>query len=463
MKVRMLKSNILIACCAALLFAGCSEGNKSQKAWRADQTVSALAGKGTKKEMAEAYVGKAALLMNAVTMPQAVRLIRKARSYDPKNERALFLEALLRPISDTEGLLAEIEKKRDSKKLGPDYRAFTQRVKKNPLYRDFLYSRNVAHKIPSGENYSERQILGQIDQFRESAMKSYKQLRHLRGKSFKFEFLVPSESAPIETLWQECPFEVEGEDVLLSQCPYLKPFTVELEPADVEVVGSIFAAKVITQTIFSSYEMDGWSEINRISMKHDLSQEAVFKFLEAQKNFGKRRGQGFSLIKNLGVDVIAGMKWMVKMQASLCPVGHTEAEQRQGRLFSTGICLAGENQSITSTEYVLGQMEDAFNGKLMRVGLERDGDVLFEGLDQSSGDYHTVVNVGQFLTHSPENLKDLFPASYDEEGKIMTFKDPTLGGLFPAGDANGMIQVMKNAGEKERYNTFSDNDENWQY
>jgi hypothetical protein len=153
-------------------------------------------------------------------------------------------------------------------------------------------------------------------------------------------------------------------------------------------------------------------------------------------------------IAELGLDGIAGARWAMDMQESICPTvthkeywgQYQEKLGRPGYLFKEGVCV--DNRSVT--DKVLIVVEAVLKGQQVYATFGTKGYNYYTG--QYSQQYETIINPMALINSHVADLKSLDP-QYNDCNKVESVADKTLGGLFPKGEANSALKADSQCNE----------------
>ena len=122
---------------------------------------------------------------------------------------------------------------------------------------------------------------------------------------------------------------------------------VEVNSADLAVLGQQAAGEVLYFTLLNAYSADGLADWLDYVSKHPSAPEMVRNnFLSANGKFGKLRDANtLKLVTELGADFSAAAKWVINSQSELCAQGQPDPRNRPGFLLVSGICIAKVDES----------------------------------------------------------------------------------------------------------------------
>ncbi|HRO66684.1 MAG TPA: hypothetical protein PL182_03865 [Pseudobdellovibrionaceae bacterium] len=138
-----------------------------------------------------------------------------------------------------------------------------------------------------------------------------------------------------------------------------------------------------------------------------------------------RKDNGLAEVKKIGADFLAAMKWVIKYQKQVCRTGEAgNKANRPGFMFSEGICA--ETQSDTDQQLAL--FDQMLNGVIRTDQELENGQIVKMDMDLMAPFVKPV-----------QDLRNIMPATWTSCGTAASLKDPTLGGLFPRGDAGILL------------------------
>lgn len=149
------------------------------------------------------------------------------------------------------------------------------------------------------------------------------------------------------------------------------------------------------------------------------------------------------MIEALGTDLYSGARWADQYQKELCPEGWNK-HQRSGMLFSRGLCTSDyPSEKAPTADVVFRTLHTAVTGGALSVFTNSGHLYVSDLADRELGrDYETKAVFLAPIVSPIADLKSQLPTAFNECGKGANLGDATAGGLFPAGDANHVAQVM---------------------
>lgn len=160
------------------------------------------------------------------------------------------------------------------------------------------------------------------------------------------------------------------------------------------------------------------------------SPQAVLNELLKDPRFATlRTGNGFSRIKEMGIDAVLGIRWVLNNQNTLCPLGYSNPRNRLGALFNQGLCV--KNDSAVEIAKGLNKVEAALSGASLQAKIG----------NRSGGFYQTVLKPSSIIDNPIADLRKLTPLVFDRCNQLIGVADGSVAGLFPKGDGNTVLQL----------------------
>jgi hypothetical protein len=222
---------------------------------------------------------------------------------------------------------------------------------------------------------------------------------------------------------EACVVESNTNSRVSVHCDYVAIAQKKLNAADFVALQQSTAGIVLFYSLFyTSYSFEGLEELSKI----DTSKMTYAEKLALSKQyplFGKLRSDNsLKQVRELGADFSVAAKWAIQHQNLICPHGAESSKiQRKGFLFNKGICVT----TNTESDKALDQLDRALAGTITHNYVSED-----------SGEQKSVVLSPFAMFDNPvSDLRQLAPTSVDACDHATELADPTLGGLFPNGDA----------------------------
>lgn len=385
----------------------------------------------------EELVNAGEQLIAAHTFHLADKVFEMALSKDPQNKKAQFYRAFLQRFMVFRGVLSRI--KPAVEKYG-DINAFEKSIKSSPdsPLKDFL----MKPAQGATEIKSEVDLQNLLVDYR-LALKEFRNFvrdnptlelnLRINPQTFKEKFE--------ENLKNSCTFTTEKSELensvegkFSTVCNFSNAATVKVNSADLLVLKQEAAIEQLYAALYTSYSLEGYADVIKDNADKKLSSQAYYKLLEEKVSLKLLPQQGLSEIIDLGSDFVVAAKEVIRRQSELCPNKSSAVYSRKGMLVENSLCVENSEQAAKS----LAMIEQAFKG-VFAMPIETTSTISSSDPGQppivSVTTTYYNVNLVSFLTNPPKDLIQLFPATWSEDGsKILSYKDNTLGGLFPDGD-----------------------------
>ncbi len=413
----------LLGACACLVLISCSD--TSEKPTN-KLTISASKINNnpnlTPAEKAEELAKGAEQLLTAEGFPQANSLARKALKQDPQNLRAGFIKALTDPVILLKGYLIRF------KPLAPNQDLYEKELgekrelaKTSPLERFFLDGK------PEFKTEAQAQV------FFDQLFTSIEQLRIFARDHKDAELTIKANSLISINLNQvyaeSCELIETPNYEYVVTCPDNRiREEVALNHADFEFLQHAAAYGLFTLSLLNSYDLTGLHQMGKLKeAKPEMKPQQIYNKLMKNPKFGiLRKHQGLSRIKDLTLDIFAGLQWAMDNYSSLCPMGESNAQNRMGMLFYAGLCVP------KSTAPYVQQGIDFVIGKPMEATFTHGTET-----------HIVLVNYMSLINQPLPDLRNLGPLKFNNCGNIIGAGDPSLGGTFPNKDANEKLPLIQ--------------------
>lgn len=426
--------NILLGSFVLMNLAGCSN-SKSESAKTPTtkiDTKQILANKNlADSEKSEQLAKAAEQLLTVQGFAFASDVADLALQQDPNNLRAKFVKAILAPIMSQKGILARIaplaEKDEELKAQYDEMMVNLENQFPNSTLKSFLLEGTPDIDSEKG-----------IQDYLDSMANGFRALR-LFAKQNKNSSLTVMTSdlffAAMKKRFEESCIVIEpypGEYEY--QCPSpVNMLEVQFSRADFEGVQQIAAAYELYLSLYNSYNLDGSIQValdHKDQPSHPAAQEIIQELLQNRTFATLREGTGLKRLKEMGLDAITGMRWVIRNQNSLCPLGKENPRNRLGFLFNHGLCV----QDPSNATRQLKHFEDVVSGKLIKATfVGRGGDR-----------YDTVMKPAAWVDAPINDLRMLTPLKFNECEELTEVSEGTAGGIFPRADVNSVIKLRNN-------------------
>lgn len=376
-------------------------------------------------EKSEAIAKQAEVLLTSQGFKQASEVVNEALKLDPENLRAKLIRHLLNPLMAQKGILVR----------------FYPLMRKNPkLLKEYQeYVNSVLDKVPEsslkkflleGEEdvQTEEQFLAWLDAFSESLRQLSAFIKTIKDQ----EITIRANTNLIPDLMHRFALACEiittaSLEYELKCPPSSKKFDVTMDRADFEMIASFSAIYQANIYFYNSYDLSDAVKVSSVYLNDKrLSSEQKLEHFFRNSKFGKLRPQSkMKEIKPLLLELISALNWAVARQNTLCPKGNLDAKNRFGMLFNTGLCLPGFTVSF------LNSYESILKGEPQEKILQK----------ANGTSYKTKINYTALIENPISDLRSLLPIKFDACGNVEKINDNTLGGTYPARDANIAIPM----------------------
>jgi hypothetical protein len=436
-----MKFNTFI-CSALLLSLTACTGSKKSNVATIDAASIVASTTLSKEQKADKLAKAAEQLLTAQGFSYANDVADLALEVDSANLRAQFVKALLGPIMVQKGIYKRVKPLADldqatSEQYALEVAQFENQVP-NSTVKEFLFDGQEDIK-------NEADIQNYFDAF----ANSFKVIREFAKSNKNSELKVMTSDAfyqkMLERYATSCEVYQTGHYEYETNCPDVREMLeVSLNRADFEAIQHMAAGMELYLSLMNSYNLTGSIEKAISSKGQDEESQKVLEDLLKNKDFATiRSGNGFQKVKTMGLDYIAGARWVMQMQNKLCPLGEMNPKNRIGMLLNNGLCTDKSNAVNDSLN--LSKVMDVLNGKVIEnVEFGREYSWEYDAVtntwvDTSKPGYFTNVKPMAIFDTPIADLRSLAPTAYDKCGQVTAIKDPTFGGVFVKGDYNVLL------------------------
>jgi hypothetical protein len=354
-------------------------------------------------------------LVTPYTFMLADKVFAMALKNDPMNKKALMYKALLKPLMLYKGIGNRIKPLIRSYGSIGNLETSLEKIPKSPL-RNFLL--DGPEDIKSAKQVQDLLI---------SQREAFDEIRIFFKTSTESEVTINMNpylfgSTILENWSKSCRVIEDGPNGVIVTCDSQDVAIVKMGVGDAVAASQAFAGYVLLFDIYTAYSVEGIETVFKRLENPALTSQQRQNILESVPTLGKLRADNkLARVLNLGADFGGAVKWALKYQKELCPLGFGH-ENRPGYIIKGGICIQSSDQ-LTQ------------NLKLLEQGL---GGAINLTVETAQGvTKETTVNLAKFVQQPPSDLRTIAPASYCPMGQIpRALRDSTLGGLYPKGDAN---------------------------
>lgn len=422
----MFKKFIAVVCLGALSV-GC-KGLTSSFEEEGKTSVNAagiLASTANPDDKAEQLAKAAEQLLTVQGFAYANDVADLALQQDSSNFRAKLIKAVLAPIMVQRGILARVEPLADKDlKLREEYDKFVSDLEMktpNSTLKTFLLDGRP-------DISSEADVQNYVD----SVVESFATLRQFAKDNKDANITVMTSDAFYQVMLRRfqdsCtvvmtkPYEYEY------RCPSpVKMLEVTFSRADFEAIQQMAAGYELYYSLYNSYELTSAIQVAlKFKDEYHAPQSVIEELLKDSKFGTLRAGNAFKRIRQMGVDAVVGMRWVLSNQDTLCPMGKASPRNRIGALVNTGLCL----EYTSDVSVGLKKAAQILAGKEIAVTFE---------VNDYTYPYSTVVRPGALMDSPIADLRSLTPLKFNKCNLVEEIADGSVGGLFPKADANEVL------------------------
>jgi len=355
-------------------------------------------------------------LVSPYTFMLADKVFDMALAKDSANKKAQFYKSFLKRMMVFKGIAARIAPmmNKGSQKQQDDYAKWLREFPESPL-KAFL----VDGAGDIGSYAQLMKVLGDynmaLNDFRKFLKTNATLELTLNLNPHIFEHEINEEAARSCTVTQgpDNSFDVTCDTAQIAQ--------KRLNAADLIALRQFVGGEMLYWSLYTAYDVTTIEKISNDESWKTMTAPEKLAYLKGLPSVATLNvNQALKLIPELGVDFSAAAKWAKQYQTTICPKGVEYPNQRRGFLFKDGLCINDASQfdkGIAMLDQVLGGV---FSQPILN--------------DQGQQVDQIRVNLVGFLNAPPQDLKNILPASVDQDGKVLSWTDNTFGGLFPDGD-----------------------------
>jgi hypothetical protein len=358
-------------------------------------------------------------LVSPYTFMLADKVFDMALAQDPTNTRALVLKSFIKPYMALKGIWNRVYPMAIARGQKAKQDDTIAKTPDSPL-KTFLLDGPQDISNEAGLQVVMDDIKNGFDDFRRFLKKNPDLDIVLNLNPYTFKDRIEG------NLLNSCVTQQATDGELVVDCRTAKILQVELNSADLTVLGQQAAGMVLYFTVLNAYSADGYADWVDYSVKHPTAPEMVRNnFLSANAKFGKLRDANtLKLVAELGADFSAAAKWVINSQTEICSQGRNDPRNRPGFYLDLGICIP----NIPESQRNLAVLDQLLKGAVTMTLPDKDGNNVDTQYDIFA------------LTRSPvADLRSYMPSAYDQCGIGIQLADKTLNGVFPSGDAEKFV------------------------
>lgn len=403
---------------------GCTPHLNSES--RYHQTISAvgiLSTSASPSEKSEQLAQGAEALMTAQGFQQAADLTELALKEDSKNLRARFLKVLLAPALLQKGLavrLAPLAEK-DPQLKNDLERTLAELKMKEGSEAAFAFLNDGSPDIQD-----EKSLQAHLDQTLRALESLRSFLSENKANEITFKVPVAFQDRFIDKFADGCEIKENAKYEYELTCPPNRTLReVSLNRADFEILHGMSTYAIAPAIVANAIDVSGAVAVLAAKKgERSVTTQELIEALLSDSSFARvRDAAAMKRFRGMALDLVAGARWGMANQATLCPVGPDSPLNRVGMLINNGLYMP----AAIFANYV-DIFERAASGQAKPVDVEL-----------ANGRSSTSVNWTAVLDSPPSDLRSLGPLQYDSSGRIASFGDPTVGGMFPNGDLNTLV------------------------
>lgn len=396
---------------------------------------------GNNEEASNLYTRLGEIMVLPEGITHSLNMFEKALKANPKNERANFYLAILKPLSLFEGVEKRFKGVLTSKEQQRLETAVKEVEKKNILELVSFLRNLPSNKKSINTHYEIQKFIK--DEVLAELNKSVERLD--KAMNSEFEININLARLGLRTNTQTTDETYESNDCFETsengwECHYyysyihiensgdvFKADNFKVDKADLRVLRNYFSAIVNYLRLVTAFSIDEYKEtveaiVNRVKeLERDLTEKEIVEILNDHRNFlVLHRDNELHLVSQNLSDVLTDTLDLSTMGNEIC-----KNIDRERNLIAN-ICLNDEDiKDMQETlNFLAGpRVIDLDNKKKVKI----------------------LIDITALLNDAPGDLKDLLPTEFDEDGKALQFADPTLRGLFPKGD---LLTKLRQIGRK---------------
>jgi hypothetical protein len=444
MNIKNVLKSVISATLLATL-ASCSNGANKSGLTSIDALSIASDATLTKEQKAEKLAKASEQLLTAQGFAYASDVADLSLQTDSANIRAQFIKAILAPIMAHKGIYKRVKPLSDL-----DVKATEEYAKSLAKFEEETPNSTVKEFLLDGQ--ADIKTESDIQAYLDSISDSFKAIREFAKNNKNSELTFTASDSLYQAMMNRsqkaCEVRQTGNYQYETNCPDIKNvMEIGLNRADFEAIQQMASGNELYFALVNSYNLTGAIDKALSSQGKTEDTQKVIEDLLKNKEFATLRGgNGFQKVKSMGLDAIAGARWIMKNKNTLCPMGATHPKNRVGMLLNNGLCVEKSNAAEDSKSLSLAS--DVLMGKVMEnVEIGRQESWKYVGTAWPNGEYKKIVKEGYITSVKPvaifespiADLRNILPQTYDKCGKATSFKDSSLAGVFVKNDLNALL------------------------
>lgn len=436
MKMSVLKSALASTLMASLV--ACS-GDKSHSTAAQQFDVKGIVSnaQSTNAQKAESLALISEQLFTLTNFMHSVEMANMALQLDPKNLKAQFYKLAAAPLMNLKGMAVRVQPMMDQEQL-THLHAQVDKIPDSAL-KTFLLNGQPDIKTEKD-----------VQKFLDSYITATNDMREFLKKNKTLEITLNANdwswSGFVSRKNEECLAEygVEEDEIESISCPMKSAGQIKLNMADMEALQQYYAGTQLLFSFYNSYDLTGMMALSKLpeEQQDSMTSAQTWKFLSQYKEFGVFRSTSqLQKVTQMGLDYTTALRWAVKAQKSLCKEGVETVKNRPGFLINKGLCV--ESKNPTQDEKNLALIELALNGGLIPLSTEstinwRPALLFTKPIQDLKKLEPTYATCERTTDYGDGELVESFET-------IISFKDPTLNGVFPQGELNYILKASHDA------------------
>ncbi len=434
---RVIKSVISATLLSALV--SCNQDSNKQDTRIIDVAKIASDSATTNVQKAEKLAKASEQLLSLQGFVYADEVADLSLQADSANVRAQLVKAILAPIMIHKGIYKRVKPLADlDVKSSEEYARSLAKFEKetpNSTIKEFLL-------VGDGDIKDEADVQNYLD----SMSDSFKAIREFakKNKNAELTFMAGDSlyAAMLNRYKHACQVRQAGSLQYETNCPDVKNIMeINFNRADFEAIQQMAAGYELYFALVNSYNLTG--AINKAVSSEGKQEDTrnVIENLIKNKDFATlRAGNGFQKVKSMGLDAVAAVRWIMKNQETLCPMGNTQPHNRVGMLLNGGLCMMKSYADKDNKNLALAS--DILDGKVLEnIELGHHETYTFNKITLAFDKtvwkgYVTSVKPIAIFENPLTDLRNILPQTYDKCGNVTSVKDSSLGGVLVKSDLN---------------------------
>jgi hypothetical protein len=418
-----------------LTFFSCQEEVKTQKSKAPQALEKQVSTKKASSDTDIEYASKLTrvgeiLVNNPVGFTHAHDLFNKALTIDPSNNKALFYSAFTGIMMSVKGTLNRGKSLLDDPK---DFNLYVDHLTtkvKYPEYVDFLVGKKDQSKFTDYQDIKKFLQNEVVDAF-ESANKKLNKidgnveviLTQLKTSNTETEYNCQDITEDSGDTYTSCDLKEE-----MTELTSLPAKTISVDTKDIKILASGLKGYATVFKLYTAYSIKGQKHlanemtVKEVQLGRSLTEKETHRIVSNYSDY-------LTLEKDHRMDeIVRDLETIVELGMDLETLNNQfcDSELRESNLIKT-ICFDKEARS--SMEKALDQ-------------LSGPQEVIL-GQDSTGAEIKILMNLPAYLNNPVQDLKNLVPTEYNEDGSVNHTVEPELNGLFPNKDLLEKLKELK--------------------